>query len=354
MKRFITIHILILALMTGLEASVSAKGGGGGQGDPRVDRIRMEMEQTDQIIERAKDAVDVSKAPAAKLALEKAMQLQQRARDEFQKGNLNGYLAASKLTRDARNLAKKALVASRYSEQNEDRVLARLDRVQDLLDRAREMLNDSDNKRMRPLFDLAVDNMDKAWQFYRSNQHRVALKLADHVESTARRIMQASGRGPGTAGQYTGRMENLERHMERLRQRMQDGECGSEAAKKFMEQAERAAQISREAAARGDVDIAFESLQQAQRLASEAAGYCENGYQLQHQYERMKARLDDLSEEVPSGTTAHEILDQATRQLELAKQKIRDEEFDAAAAALRVAQMQLRQVEEQLRSGTLN
>jgi len=352
MKRLVTIQIVALTLMLGLSSLASAQmGGGNNSDDPRIERIRMEMEQTDQMIERAREAVEASGSPAARLALEKAVQLQDQARDQFRQGTLNGYLQAARLTREARNLAKKSMVSSRYSEQNEDRVLARLERVQELLNRAGESLTGQGRSPRQPLFDLARDNMDKAWQFYRANQHRVALKLADHVESTARRILESSGRGPGAQGQFSERMGMIERRLEQIRERMADGQCDSEAAQKFMEQARRALEIARQAGARGEIDIAMESLQQARQLGSEAFGYCQNGFQVQNQYERTLQRWEEMSDIVPAGSTADEILQQAARQLELARQSIDNERFDAAAAALRVAQMQLRQVEEQLRIG---
>ncbi len=351
MKKRSTIHVLLPILVFLLAPGLVAQPGMGQNDDPRIERIRMELERTEQLIERAREAVDVSRSPAAAVAVEKALQLQEQARARFQQGNLAGYLQADKLTREARELARKALIVARSSEQNEDRVLARLERVQDLLDRTREYLSEADRAPMRPLFELAVDNLDKAWQFYRANQHRVALKLADHVESTARRVMEASGRSIGGGGQYNSRLERVEQYIERVRQRIADGQCGSEAAVKFIEQAERGVRIAREAAMRGEAEIALESLEQAQRLATEAGGYCDNGFRLEHQYERLKSRWEQLSERAPSSGPARDVLAQAADQLELARDKIGQEEFEAAAAALRVAQMQLGQVEEQLRIG---
>ncbi|MDH4157080.1 MAG: hypothetical protein OEW00_07385 [candidate division Zixibacteria bacterium] len=347
MKKTILTYLLFVCLLTLVGTSVPAQTG---QMGSQISKLRMELERTDQIIERAREAVRVSQSPVARISLEKALQLQNLAWENFRTGTTEGYKAALLLTRQAREQAQNAMSYGRVTEQNTDLVLRRLEKVDDMVDRLKESLQEDSDRNFQGVYDAARNNLDKAWEFYRSGQYRPALKLANQVERALRKIWQAANRNQRQA-------ENVYRQLERVGElvesvRVSVVECSSDPALRSFREAEKSYQTGEDAAAKENYVAAAKALERARRLALEAKKECTSLDDLENRYQRLKGQADGLRERLGNrNSNAQRLLKQAYEQLEKAAGHIGGREVNRAAAALKAAELSLNQLKQLLGGG---
>jgi flagellin-specific chaperone FliS len=248
----------------------------------------------------------------------------------------------------ARDLVRRALRTNPTSEQNDDRVLRRLERAGDKLDRAGELLAESDSQNLQAIYDAARENLRRAWDFYNAKQYAPAIKLARQVEMTADRInISIDNQSASTA--------NYERRLEAVRDAISQAwemltECNSADARALLEQAEKGLALAEQLAANGRIPAAMQSLQRARELAIRATRECRGPDVMTARYQRLVSQLEQLKEQSPSFTgetkdAVDRLLVQADEQLALAQGFIQSNEFEKAAAALQAAQLALRQAE---------
>ena len=341
MKTEIFRYWLLVGLITLLATS------GLTQTNAQVEKVRIELERTDEVIERAKEAVRSTNAPVVRLALQKAIELQKGAREWFRHRRL---LVAYKQTLEARELAKKALVRSRLTEQGETVVLRKLERAAELLERAKETMPPGPDGRLQTLFESAKDNLIRAWEFYRTQQYRAALKLANQVKKAAQEIFNASSRQIRRHADFERRYEAVGDVINRAREKV--AECGSEEASSLLEQSVKTYQLSRELASQKKINAALRNLQKARQMAVEASKACDGLGVLNQRYDRIRSEADRLSESIPpNNELARKLLSQVYDQLELARDYIDQNQTEAAAAALKAAHLTLNQVKRHLGSG---
>jgi acyl transferase domain-containing protein len=334
--KYLLISGLILAL------SVTAFGQGG-QPDNVTASVRSELERTDQVIERAQEFIQASNSVKAQVELEKAVGLQSQAWSLFYDGTTVSIAEAQELTRLAREMAKDALGNIRFAEQNGDVVLSRLERAQDLIERTKDQFSLQLNEQLQTLFESADDNLDKAWEFYRDGDFRPALKLANQVENTVRRIAGISSRDAESLDNFESYSESTKGMLEGARHKLSD--CDSETAFKLMEQAESQFRQATELSSADKPQPAVEALQHAQKLATRAMMECGSMGNLTERYDKIKAEADQLSETITADDTeAKELLDEVYEQLTLAKSYIDSGDSEAAAASLKAARLTLNQV----------
>ena len=343
-----TFKILAIAAVWTLAASVPILAQGH-QGDPssQIDALRTELERTDQLIDRAKDAVRDSHAPVAHLKLKAAIDLQAKAWRAFD----NEYpRLALHLTMQAREQAKHAIAARRMTEQSKHVVLNKLERVNEMLERARELLAGRTDAAYQMIFRSAQDSHSKAWEFYRSQQYRPAVKLADQAEKALRKLLRA------VEGDVRGQL-SFERRSEAAQQLLQRArtlasDCASAHASELVDQATTAWRRGRELADSGNYQAALRALQQARKLANQAARECRGEDALHHRFERIKNEADRLGETIaPSDDQARRFFRQTQEQLELADEALGDGRTEAAAAALKAAELTLNQLKRYLDAG---
>jgi hypothetical protein len=310
------------------------------QTDLQIEKLRVELERTDEVIDRAKEAVRAANVPVAVVALKQAIELQHGARERYQHRQ---FLMAYELTLKARELAKNALVRSRLTEQGETVVLRTLEQATELLERAKESMTHGPDGRLWTLYESAKDNLNRAWEFYRAQRYRPALKLANQVKEAARKILEASNREMRMYAEFERRFEAVGEVIERARDNV--AECGNEASQSLLEQAVNAYQRSRELASQHQFDAALRNLQKAHRMAIEASKGCNGVGALDRRYERLKNEAGRVSEMIPlDNDAARKLLNQVYDQFELAEDFISRNQTEAATAALKAAQLTLHQV----------
>lgn len=337
--------LLIAMLMLLAVPIVSAQ-----DGSNVVDNIRAALERTDQIIERAREMVRGSNAPASALTLEQAIGIQNRAWENFKRGTADGYTFAAKLTLQARELAKKALANARLSEQGNDAVENRLQRTEELLRRAHEQLPGNVDESLRTLFDTARRNLAQAWEFYRNGQYRPAVKLAAQVEKTARRLLEIGNRQQNLSVNFERRLNANKEFIDRIQKQVAN--CNSETARNLLAQARAALDQASELGSKGRYEAATKQLQQARRLASQAADLCGRARELRTAFDRLKAEAERVRDEIPrNDETAKKLMEQVFSQLENARQFMDNQDSEGTAAALKAAQLTLKQLRRYLNDG---
>ena len=342
MKTQLAKYLLSLAALALLTAPIAAQ-----NGQQLRTRVEQEIARTDEVIERAHDAVDQTKSTQAQLAYTAADRIQNGDNGAKQQYHDNAFGPALKLTLMARERAQAALSAARTSEQGEDALRARLERTSDLMEQVRESLSEVSDNGLRNLYQSTKENLDRAWEFYRGQQYRAALKLNNQVEKTARKLLEAAGRQARIGATYEKRLENVRRVQEQAQEMVAD--CDSETARRLMNRARESLQLAQQLATEGKREAALQALQTGQELAGQAARECGGQQALEQRYERLRNQIDKAAELVePSDNTAGTLLDQAKDQLDLARVHLDEGKIQGAVAALKAAQLTLNELRRQL------
>jgi len=311
--------------------------------------VRSELERTDQMLQRAGDAIRGGNNPMAVANFERAKELQEMAWNQFREETVESYQAALKLTRMARQQVGTALSNSRQIEQYEGVILQKLERAGDLLERAKEAVELGDNANLQAIYDLASENLTKAWEFYRNGDYKPALKLVNQVFRTAEKILSTFNDQLRKEGFYERHRENIARMVQNARQAV--NQCGSEDGQVFMLQAENAFKRAEELNDEKHYRAALKQLQMARVMAVKATRECQGLDFLTDRYERIKSEADRISEQIaglPSDQTeaARELLEQLYQQLELSHSYIEQEQIEPAIASLKAAQLILSQLKK--------
>ncbi len=312
-----------------------------------IEFVRTELERTNHILERVREVVRTSSSPSAALVLEQAVRLQRQAWENFGMGTSEGYKFASKLTQAAREQAHKALSIARLSEQGEETVLRKLERTKELLTRVHESLRGSADESLKTLFESARRQLRQAWEFYRAREYRPALKLVNQVEKTVRRLLKNANRHQNRQANFERRVETVRELLSRVRERI--GDCKSEAAERVFKQAEESFHKALELAENGRLEQAVNQLQRARRIARKAAEMCGQADNISGRLESLRAEADRIKEDLPANDeSAARLIGQVYGQLENAREFISRQDNEAAAAALKAAQLTLRQLKRHL------
>ncbi|MFQ6007318.1 MAG: hypothetical protein ACE5K8_00030 [Candidatus Zixiibacteriota bacterium] len=341
MKKVILTYLLLNGLILWFTTQVF------GQTIAQVDQFRQELERTNEIIEQAREAFRSTNAPIAGLPLQKAIDLQKQAWNSFRNGHFD---LAYKLTMEAREYAKMALVRSRMIEQGETVVLRKLERAAELLERAKETMPPVTEGRLQALYDAAKDNLNRAREFYHDQQYRPALKLTNQLIKTAREILEAANLQFRKKAEFERHFEAVSNVIDRMREMVD--ECGSESAQNLLDQAINAQQLSRELASQNKFKAAVRNLQKARQLTIEASKKCNGRDGLEKRYERLKNEADRLNELIPpDNKMARNLLAQVYDQLMRASEFISQNQTEPATAALKAAQLSLNQLKRHLDTG---
>nr|AOR51108.1 filamin-A-interacting protein 1 isoform X2 [uncultured bacterium pAW1] len=342
MKLTVRLHLLLLiaALVAVSACSVFAQGDGASRGE----LLRVDLERTDEMIDRAAEATRTCDNPAASLALDRARQLLAQAKERF---DANQYDMSRRLMILSRDQVKLAMAACRLLEEQEGNVQRRLERAQDLLDKAGEQVAGLGQGPVVTLYESARSNLTRAWEFYYNREYRPALKLAEQVENAARKILGLSG-SPAQDENMQRRFDNAEQAVEQARQAVVG--CTDQNAIKLLEQAEKALLLARELDEQGRYGGATMAANNARELANRATRHCQGGDRLTVRLDALQARADQLWEQSLGFEDAkrkfvQNLLEQVFSQLTLAREQLAAGEVGRTEAALQAAGLLLRQAE---------
>jgi len=139
----------------------------------QIDRVAGELETTDRRIERAQTVLTDQDNGQARGELAEAIRVQANARTELAQGHPR---VALDMTFRARAHADRAIaLISRLPDP--DRVLAQLERTRELIDRARDRIEQCNRDEARAMLRTASDMQDRAEDAGRAGRYLAAIQL---------------------------------------------------------------------------------------------------------------------------------------------------------------------------------
>lgn len=195
------------------------------------DRVQYALDLTDRRIEQARTVTSTAPNEAVRVELDAAMNLQSRARSAFTASQL---ALALRLTLDARRHADRAIAILRGLP-DPDRVVAQLERTREVLDRARDRIEECQNDRARAMLRVAVEMQGRAEAAAEDGRYLAALQLTMSARERAMKALRLCNV-----------QDDLEQGAERAMQRTDEviaraqdvvGERGGERARQFLARA---------------------------------------------------------------------------------------------------------------------
>jgi hypothetical protein len=150
------------------------------------DDVQVALDRTDDLIARAQEVVSAVDNAQAGIELAAAVQLQTDAKAAFGAGS---YRLALDLTMRARLRADRAVALVRGLP-DPDRVLVQLERTRELLDRARDRIEECDIDRARALLRAAFEIQTRAEASARDGRYLAALQLTMSARERALRALR--------------------------------------------------------------------------------------------------------------------------------------------------------------------
>jgi hypothetical protein len=315
-------------------------------GQTMIDALRTQLEMTDEVLERARTVVQSSRNPAALLTLRQAAEIQGTAKQAF---TATRYEFAAALTRKARELAKQALAMGRASEQYEGLVLRALEKAEQLLERAREILSDHDNRNLHTVLESAIENLGRAMEFHREFQYKPALKLAAQAAKAAQKIIQIANQERKYQIGFDRNNDNIAQLLERTRSILAN--CDSEPASNLILQAEKVYQQAIKWNEEGKPEHALQALKRSRDMLRRVNRLCQSDNQLVRRYEQLSERAGRLKDRLNDNPgvdnqAVQSLLDVTFEQLKRALQFIDAQQVEQAQAALQAAKLALQQAEK--------
>ena len=154
------------------------------RGLPDPNRVRGQLDRTREILDRARDRLAHCDNSAARELLRIALDMQSRAEVSFGETR---YLAALQLTMSARERGLRALQLCNAGESLDETVASALQRTDDLLSRAHEVVDPSDHERARQMLANADNVQVRAKAEAQAGHPAVALRLTRQSREQATR-----------------------------------------------------------------------------------------------------------------------------------------------------------------------
>ena len=162
------------------------------QGLPDPGRVEEQLNRTREMLDRARDRLANCEIPAAREMLRIANDMQSRAEQAYRETR---YLGALQLTMSARERALRAQDLCKASESLEEAVGNALQRTEDQLGHAREVVESHGTERARRLLENAQGLQTRARAEADASRTRAALRLTRMAREQAERAIRESSRG---------------------------------------------------------------------------------------------------------------------------------------------------------------
>jgi hypothetical protein len=308
------------------------------------ERLASEVGKTDDIIDRAREAVSESGSERARNQLVMAVRLQKMARDLLGRSfsEIDNALAMQigKYTISARRKAQQAVAITRQAEENEDYVRRRLERTSDLIRRLWEELGDDAPPGIRVLLDTAEDQRERAEELFRNRRLRAALQLAMQVEKSLQQALEQQGGYQRAQKRYLAQAERYLSLQEQIQLAGPDDRPDIAGAlinaEQLRVQAENLAAENRYGRADKTMTRAVEALTRAAERLREPAKIKAAQQRLEKEAERIRERLQ--------ATGNSQLLARyrnARQHLDKASEMYQQGDYKAAAAQLQAARQVL-------------
>jgi hypothetical protein len=264
------------------------------------------------------------------------------------------YLEGIKATVEARERAWQAVAAIRQAgerfvrqgEENENLVLRQLEKTDDLEDRVRQEMPTESSSAITALFDTARNNQLRAWEFYRNQNYRPALRLSLQAERTLMGIME---RLQGRTGERN-RLENQFRQTEQRLAQIENvaNQCQNQQMAELYLKAREQFSEARRYHQSGDTDKAEGYLKSVQQMIRQIAQTCGDSENLNAMLRQMRTEAERMAESIRNSgnSAAQRFFETAMRHLAEAERFCNDGDSEACAANMKAAQMNLQRAKQ--------
>ncbi|HMB67905.1 MAG TPA: hypothetical protein VKU85_01295 [bacterium] len=180
-----------VAIRLAVSAQSLVRQAAGAGGDVGGDRVRRELERTDNLIERVRSSVHESGDGEAGVLLERGVALQSEAQEAHRNGRL---AAAFTMTRQARSLVNRAALLA-HGPLDDDSVSRALDETERVLDTAAEIVASSSSDVAGKLLERAREHQVRAHDLAERDELRASLAETRVARSLAKRALQLAREG---------------------------------------------------------------------------------------------------------------------------------------------------------------
>jgi len=283
-----------LALVMAL--TLAAAGDALAQGTGHMLEIERELERTEQMIRRTADlARDAGNARAVEL-IQRAMELQMRARNRFRNNEME---MARANTMTARTLVQRATAMLLNPEERADRVEHELRRTDEMLSRARDHVGPAAPETVLSLLEFAQRQQEQSWELLRGGSLKPALRMTHQVREVLRKLAALAGAAnpERLQAEYQRTAELVETALVAAR------ETANDRAMQMAEQAEEMMRRGHILMEEGKPHAARRHMEQARKLAKHALSLTGPGggqgtfeaatERYERMYERLAARLQE-------------------------------------------------------------
>jgi hypothetical protein len=315
----------------------------GAQTDPQ-DRLAAELDQTDRVLDEAREVVAASENQRARTVLDHAKELQGTARGLFARCDRDHLVAcegAARATTRARRQAFYAIRVAREQSSLEQQVTRTIERASHLYDEARrQMAGEELSPRAETLLDEAQAQLERARERYQARQFAVALELAQTAERLLRQALDLGERGEVGPERVRHELERTARLIERARPII-EGSGNDQAARHLERGLELQGRAHAELAA-GRLLVALrltrEAREQVHRALRRSNDLADRDAVIQaiHQTERLIERTAPVVR-ASDDQDAIRLLEAGIQHQEQARSLLAEERFPAALAQTRVA-----------------
>jgi len=160
------------------------------RGLPDPGRVEEQLQRTRELLDRARDRLASCEATAPREMLRTALEMQERAEQAYRETR---YLAALQLTMSARERALRAMRLCNASDSIEETLAIALQRTDDVLSRAHEVVDAGENERAQRLLANADSLQSRAKAEEEAGHLRLALRLTLQAREQAARAIRAAG-----------------------------------------------------------------------------------------------------------------------------------------------------------------
>lgn len=189
------------------------------------DRVKHEIEQTDQVIEQARKTVEEARDQRALAVLQVAEQAQDRARQFLETGRLN---LALQFTQRAREAARRCIGMMVRSGEDRSVVEQQLDRTDELIEQIRSQFQGSTSSLLELRLQEAQRLQDRARDLFSENSLRQSLQFTRRAQDICRNMIERVG---GHERQREHLRQNLDRALDLVTDSREEiGACADQNA----------------------------------------------------------------------------------------------------------------------------
>jgi len=162
------------------------------RGLPDPDRVRIQLDRTAEVIDRARQSIEECNNERARGLLRIGIEMQTRAQAAFGEGR---FLAALQLTMSARERVLNALRMCNAEENQHDRAEQVLRRTADILLRAQEIVTEHPDEHAREVLSRSQQLEDRALDEFRLEHYEASIRLSLAARAAAYRAIRTAGGG---------------------------------------------------------------------------------------------------------------------------------------------------------------